>query len=141
MRMSPEYTDCAVSSTAPLNSRSLRVSRRVVVLQRAEVEHLVAVAEVDRGEVALARPSPIEQRLAAQPRVVAAQRDRRRPQRRVAAEVRALQRDLPRARPVLLHRDVAHVGVVADDQLDDRVDEVAGASPDRCRWSRSGRTP
>ena len=25
MRMRPEYTDCAVSSTAPLNSRSLRV--------------------------------------------------------------------------------------------------------------------
>ena len=51
--MSPEYTDCAVSSTAPLNRRSLRVLRRVVVLQRAEVEHLVAVAEVDRGEVGL----------------------------------------------------------------------------------------
>ena len=111
--MRPEYTDCASSSTAPLNSRSLRVLRRRVVLQRAEVEHLVAVAEVDGGEVALAALA-VEPRLAAQARVVAAERDGRRAQRRVAPDVRALQRDLPRVRAVLLHRDVAHVRAVAE---------------------------
>ena len=131
--MSPEYTERASSSTAPLNSRSLRVLRRGVVLQRAEVEHLRAVAEVDGEQVALAALA-VEARLAAQPRVVAAERDGRRPQRRVAADVRALQRDLPRLRAVLLHRQVPDVGAVADDQLDDRVDEVV-ASP----ASRTGR--
>ena len=100
---------------------------RVVVLQGAEVEHLVAVAEVDRREVGLGARSR-EQRLAAEARVGAAQRDHRRPERRVPAEVRALQRDLPRAGAVLLHREVADVRVVADDQLDDRVDEVTGGA-------------
>ena len=52
-------------------------------------------------------------------------------ERRVASEVRALQRDLPGVRPVLLHREVAHVRVVTDDQLDDGVDEVTGAGGTR----------
>jgi hypothetical protein len=94
-----------------------------VVLQRAEVEHLVAVAEVDGGEIALAALA-VETRLAAQPRVVPAERDGRGPQRGVAADVRALQRDLPGVRPVLLYRDVPHVGTVAEHDLDNRVDEV-----------------
>ena len=107
-----------------------------VVLQRAEVEHLVTVAEVDRGEVAL-RALAGEQRLGAKPGVRAAERDHRGAQRRVAAQVRALQCDLPRVRAVLLHRDVAHVGTVAQDELDDRVDEVA----DRLAVADRGRRP
>ena len=75
----------------------------------------------------LSEPGAVEAGFAAQPRVVAAERDGRRPQRRVTTEVRALQRDLPRVRPVLLHREVAHVRVVADDELDDGVDEVVAA--------------
>ena len=38
-----------------------------------------------------------------------------------------MERDLPGVRTVLLHRQVAHVRVVAHDQLDDRVDEVTRA--------------
>ena len=51
--MSPEYTDCACVLHRALEQEVAAGVRRVVVLQRAEVEHLVAVAEVDRGEVAL----------------------------------------------------------------------------------------
>ena len=123
MWTSPEYTERASSSTAPLNSRSLRVFGRGVVLERAEVEHLRAVAEVDGEQVALGA-LPVEAGLAAESGVVAAERDRGRPQAGVASEVRALERDLPRVRAVLLHRQVADVRAVADEQLDDRVDEV-----------------
>ncbi len=49
---------------------------RNVVLERAEVEHLVAVAEVDRCEVALAALG-VEERLAPEARVVPTERDRR----------------------------------------------------------------
>ena len=69
------------------------VGRRVV-LEGAEVEHLVPVAEVDGEEVAL-RPGAGEQRFGAHAGVVAAERDGRGAQRRVAADVGALQADLP----------------------------------------------
>ena len=94
-----------------------------MVLERAEVEHLLAVAEVHREEVALGALT-VEAGLAAQARVVAAERDRGGRQPRVATEMRALQRDRPRAVAVLLHADVADVRVVADRELDDAVDEM-----------------
>jgi len=62
-----------VSSTAPLKSRSLRVRGADVVLERPEVVHLLAVAEVDREQVAL-RTLAVEPGLGAQPGVVAAER-------------------------------------------------------------------
>ena len=99
--------------------------RRVVILERAEVEHLRPVGEVHRELVALAAFA-LQHRLAAQPRVVAAERDRRAAQDGVAAENRALQTEVPRARAVLLHREIAQVRVVADEELGDRVDEVVG---------------
>ena len=100
-------------------------ARRVVVLERAEVEHLLAVAEVHRELVALGALAA-EPRLAAQPGVVAAERDRRRAHGRVAADVGALEAEVPRPRAVLLHREVPQVRVVVDEQLGDRVDEVIG---------------
>ena len=100
--------------------------RRAVVLEGAEVEHLFAVTEVDGGEVAVAALA-VERRLAAQPCVVAAERDRGGTERRVAPDVRALERDLPRVRAVLLYRHVPDVRAVADDQLHDCVDEVLGS--------------
>ncbi len=99
----------------------------VVVLERAEVEHLGVVAEVDGHEIAL-RVVAREQRLAAQSRVVAAERHRRRMQRGVSPDVGALQRDLPRVRPVLLDRQVPEPGVVADQELDHGVDEMTGGA-------------
>ncbi len=47
-RTRPEYTDRAVVLDRALEQQVAAGVRRVVVLQRAEVEHLVAVAEVDR---------------------------------------------------------------------------------------------
>ena len=46
--MRPEYTDCARVLDRALEQQVAAGVRRGVVLQRAEVEHLVAVAEVDR---------------------------------------------------------------------------------------------
>ena len=97
--------------------------RRGVVLEGPEVEHLALVAEVHREQVAL-RAGAFQQRLAAQPGVLAAERDRRGAQRRVAADVRSLQDDRPGLRPVLLDREVLHVRVLAHDDLDHAVDEV-----------------
>ena len=98
-----------------------------MVLEGAEVEHLGVVAEVDGHEIAL-RVVAREQRFAAQPRVVTAERHRRRVQGGISSDVGTLERDLPRLRAVLLDRQVPEPGVVADEELDDGVDEMtAGA--------------
>ena len=56
--------------------------------------------------------------------LIAAQRDRRGLERRVPADERALEPEVPGAGAVFLDREVAKVRVVADDELGDRVDEV-----------------
>ena len=94
-----------------------------MVLERAEVEHLRAVREVDRELVALGPLAP-EHALAAQARVVAAERDRRAVQDGIAADERALEPEMPGARAVLLDREVAKVRVVPDEELGHRVDEM-----------------
>ncbi len=105
---------------------------RVMVLERPEVEHLVAVAEVDRQQVALAARAG-DERFGAHPGVVAAEGDRRGPQRRVAADVGPLEADLPGGRAVLLHRHVPDPGSVTDDDLDDQVTQVRGTVGQRVR--------
>ena len=99
--------------------------RRVVILERAEVEHLFVVAEV-HGELVALGGLTGEQCFTAQAGVLAAERDRRRLDGRVAPEVRALERERPRARAVLLQGEVAQVRGIADEELDDGVREVFG---------------
>ena len=84
------------------------------------------IAEVDRHEIALGVVAR-EQRLAAQARIVTTKRHRRRMQGGISTDVGALQRDLPRLRPVLLDRQVAEPRVVADEELDHGIDEMTGA--------------
>ena len=99
---------------------------RVVVLERAEVEHLLAVAEV-HGELVALPTLTCEERFTAQARVVAAECDRRRLDGRVSSELGALEAEMPRLRAVLLHRQEAQARVVVDEELGDGIDEMVGA--------------
>ena len=57
-RMRPLYTDWRVAADRALEEEVAGRLRRDVVLQGAEVVHLVAVAEVDGQQVAASPPCP-----------------------------------------------------------------------------------
>ena len=106
-------------ATAPLNSRSDRVLGADVVLQGAEVVHLVALAEVD-GQQPAAAALARQGRVGADPGVVAAEGDRRRRQRGVPADPAGLEADLPGPQAERLHVEVAQPGRVGHVELGDR---------------------
>ena len=121
--MSPLYTERALSSTAPLNSRSLRV-RGAAWSCSVRKSSICSWSPKYTASRSLSAPFTREHGLAAQPGVVTAEGHRGRPERGVAPDVRPLEDDGPGSRPVLLHREVLHVRRVTDDELDDAVDEV-----------------
>ena len=98
LRGAPQVHETGVHRAGGVFDRALEQQvaarpRRVVILEGAEVEHLFVVAEV-HGELVALGGLTGEQCLAAQAGVLAAERDRRRLDGRVAPEVRALEREL-----------------------------------------------
>src|SRR3989442_1159954 len=90
--------------------------RRDMVLQRAEVEALLAGAEEDATQVG-GGSGAFEHRLDPEPREAAAERDVDHPQSSIAAEMEALVGELPGPLAPLLQRDVADLGALLEEDL------------------------
>ena len=103
-----------------------------MVLERAEVERLVGLAEVDGAQVAGGAPAH-QAAVGAQAGVVAAEA-RRWSMRRVASAPtrRDLQAELPGGQAELLDRDVADAGGPADVDLGDGDDRAAPTPSEAC---------
>ena len=117
--MSPVYTERARSSITPLNSRLLVVSRARVILEGAEVEQLVAAAEVQRLQHAGGAATD-EAAVSALTRRVTAEDRGRCGQRGSGVDSRGMRRKLPCAGPELLHVEIAEASIALDDDLDHR---------------------